>query len=184
MADTELGQALLIRARNAIALKLGAATAAEPAHPQLSQRGACFVTLTHDGALRGCIGTLAAHRLLDEDVRANAAAAAFHDPRFPPLGAAEFPVVRVEVSLLGTPKALPVRSKAEALARLRPGIDGVILSCGGRRATFLPQVWDDLSEPAVFLHHLQRKAGLSGDDWSPDSQLQTYTVEKWKEAKP
>ncbi len=176
-----LGAALLARARNAIAAPLHQGTHAEPWHPALGDRGACFVTLTQGGALRGCIGTLEAWRALDDDVRENARAAAFRDPRFAPLTAKEFERTRVEVSLLSPPEAFPVVDEADALARLQPGVDGVILTCGDRRSTFLPQVWEQLPQPVQFLAHLKQKAGLAEDFWSPEVRLQRYKVRKWQE---
>ncbi|NJD35243.1 MAG: AmmeMemoRadiSam system protein B [Betaproteobacteria bacterium] len=176
------GPALLVRARNAIAAQLKHPTRAEPAHPALDQPGACFVTLTQDGQLRGCIGSLEAHRPLDQDVRANAVAAAFRDPRFPPLTAAELPRTRVEVSLLTAPQAMSFKDEADALRQLRPNVDGVIFAAAGRRSTFLPQVWEQLPEPRDFMAHLKQKAGLPADWWSSEVQLQRYEVQKWKEA--
>lgn len=179
-----LGHALLRRARNAIAAELGveaAPTTDEPALTVLAAPGATFVTLTQAGRLRGCIGSLEAHRSLAEDVAANARAAAFRDPRFPPLDTTELPATRVEVSLLSPSSAIVFRDEDEARACLRPGIDGVILEYGNHRATFLPQVWEDLPSPADFLAHLKRKAGLPADFWSPDIRLYRYEVRKWKE---
>ena len=131
--------------------------------------------------MRGCIGSLQAHRPLADDVVANALAAAFRDPRFPPLAADELAVTRIEVSLLAQAEPLPCADEAEALERLRPGIDGLILSCGAQRATFLPQVWDSLPQPHDFLAQLKRKAGLPADYWSPQLTLERYRVRKWKE---
>jgi len=176
------GPALLVRARNAIAAELGEPTQAEVAHPALALPGATFVTLTQNGALRGCIGSLQAHRPLDQDVRANAVAAAFHDPRFPPLTLAELPRTRVEVSLLTAPQPMTFSSEADALRQLRPNVDGIIFIAGQRRSTFLPQVWEQLPEPRQFMAHLKQKAGLPADWWSSEVQLQRYEVKKWKEA--
>jgi AmmeMemoRadiSam system protein B/AmmeMemoRadiSam system protein A len=178
------GPALLVRARNAIAARLKQPTQAEATHPALALPGATFVTLTQNGALRGCIGSLQAHRLLDQDVRANAVAAAFNDPRFPPLTAAELPHTRVEVSLLTAPVPITFSSEADALRQLRPNVDGIIFSAGQRRSTFLPQVWEQLPEPRQFMVHLKQKAGLPADWWSSEVQLQRYEVQKWKEATP
>lgn len=180
----ELGATLLALARNAIASRLGQAPARTADCPELHTPGAVFVTLTRNGRLRGCIGSLEAWRPLAEDVRENALAAAFRDPRFKPLAADELPAIRVEVSLLDAPVALPCRDEADALAHLRPGIDGVILSAGRYRATFLPQVWEQLPEPAAFLAHLKEKAGLPASYWGPDVRLECYAVTKWKEAAP
>lgn len=182
--ETDLGRALLVRARNAIAAELGLAQQPEPGHPDLAAPAATFVTLTQDGQLRGCIGSLEAHRPLERDVRANAVAAALRDPRFPPLTAAELPRTRVEVSLLTAPQAMAVASEADALRQLRPGVDGIILSSGMHRATFLPQVWEQLPDPRTFLAHLKQKAGLPPDWWSDEARLQRYEVRKWKEATP
>jgi hypothetical protein len=180
--DERLGQALLVRARNAIGARFGVPAAAAPAHAALAAPGAVFVTLTEEGRLRGCIGSLEAWRTLEADVEANAKAAAFSDPRFPPVGREELPRLRVEVSLLAPAEPLPVADEAEAVARLRPGVDGVILECGGRRGTFLPQVWESLPEPHRFLAHLKEKAGLPADFWSPEIRLHRYEVRKWREA--
>lgn len=154
----------------------------------LDAPGASFVTLTlgrvPGGALRGCIGSLEARRPLREDVEANAVAAALHDPRFAPLTARELDDTVVEVSVLSAPAALPAADEAELLARLRPGVDGVVLSACGRRATFLPQVWEQLPDPADFLARLRRKAGLPADYWGRDVVVETYTVTAWQEAAP
>ena len=176
------GPALLARARNAIAAQLGQPTRAEPAHPGLDQPGATFITLTQGGALRGCIGSLEAHRPLEQDVRANAVAAAFRDPSFPPLKAEELTRTRVEVSLLTAPQPMSFSDEADALRQLRPNIDGIIFIAGQRRSTFLPQVWEQLPDPRQFMAHLKQKAGLAADYWSPEVRLQRYEVRKWKEA--
>lgn len=182
-ADARLGAALLGSARAAIASALGAAPVAfvRPAHPALDEHGASFVTLERENRLRGCIGTLDAHRTLDEDVRANAVAAALRDPRFPPLRAGELASTRIEVSVLGAAQPLPVADEADALARLRPFEDGLILAWRERRATFLPQVWDALPRPRDFLRELRRKAGLSPEFWAADLRLSRYRVAKWTE---
>ena len=131
--------------------------------------------------MRGCIGSLQVHRPLIDDLSANAYAAAFRDPRFEPVSAAEWPEVRVEVSILSTPQSISFKDEADALRQLRPGIDGVILEQGRHRATFLPQVWEQLPDPRQFLAQLKRKAGLAPDFWAPDLGLQRYLVEKFKE---
>lgn len=176
------GRVLLPLARAAIAGELGRPQAADDSAPWLREPGACFVTLTRQGELRGCIGTLEAHRPLLTDVRVNAVAAAFHDPRFAPLSMRELDLVEVEVSLLSPMQALDFASEAEALALLRPGIDGVVLSYGSRRSTFLPQVWEQLPDVHAFMAHLKRKAGLPADFWHAELRLQRYTVTQWKES--
>jgi AmmeMemoRadiSam system protein B/AmmeMemoRadiSam system protein A len=180
--DAEKGETLLKLARSEIASKLGQAVTPPAQAGWLQEPGASFVTLTRQGELRGCIGTLEAHRPLGVDVRENAVAAAFRDPRFMPLTRAEFDDIRVEVSLLSPAEALAVASEEHALATLRPGIDGVVFEYGHYRSTFLPQVWEQLPEPAEFLAHLKRKAGLSMDFWSESVRLSRYTVSKWKES--
>lgn len=129
----------------------------------LRSPGASFVTLTQRGCLRGCIGSLEAHRALYLDVQANAVAAALRDPRFPPLPADELHFTRVEVSLLSATEPLAFESEADALAQLRPGVDGILLEYGSLRSTFLPQVWEQLPGPQDFMSQLKRKAGLPGD---------------------
>jgi hypothetical protein len=177
----DLGRALLARARNAIATELGEAAAPEPADPRLADAGATFVTLTQRGDLRGCIGSLEAWRPLDEDVRSNARAAAFRDPRFSPLRRDELARTRVEVSLLSPSTPLAFADEEDAVRQLRPGIDGVILEWHGRRGTFLPQVWESLPDRHLFLAHLKHKAGLPSDFWAPDVTISCYQVQKWKE---
>ncbi|MBA3034348.1 MAG: AmmeMemoRadiSam system protein A [Gammaproteobacteria bacterium] len=180
-ASATLGTALLVRARNAIGSEFGEAAQAEPEHPALAQPGATFVTLMLDGCLRGCIGSLEAWRPLDADVRENARAAAFRDPRFNPLPHDDFARARVEVSLLTPPVELHFSDEADALRQLRPNIDGVIFECHGKRGTFLPQVWEGLPEPSQFFNHLKQKAGFATDFWSPEVKLYRYEVQKWKE---
>jgi len=181
----DAGDVLLPLARNAIAAGVGRAEPAPEdaaAATWLQAPGATFVTLTRDGRLRGCIGSLRAHRSIQADVQANAVAAAMRDPRFAPVTAGELDRIAVEVSLLSAAERLQFSSEAEALAQLRPGIDGLIFECGAARSTFLPQVWSQLPKPADFLAQLKRKAGLPGDFWSDEVRLSRYTVHKWTEA--
>lgn len=180
----ELGSSLLSLARNAIGERFGLAPTPLAERPEWQRPGASFVTLTQQDDLRGCIGSLEAYRPLAEDVRANACAAAFRDPRFPPLTASELARTQIGISLLTPAQAMDWRDEADALAKLRPHIDGVILSAGRHRATFLPQVWEQLPEPADFLAQLKRKAGLAADYWGPEVQLERYTVRKWQEVAP
>jgi AmmeMemoRadiSam system protein A len=176
------GEELLAIARESLGEAFGLAVAAERGAPWLREPGASFVTLTRGGALRGCVGSILAYRSLYADVRANAKAAAFDDTRFRPLVASELELVRVEVSLLTPPEPFPVAGERDALARLRPHIDGVILEVGRLRSTFLPQVWEQLPEPADFLAHLKAKAGLPPGFWSQEVRLLRYQVTKWREA--
>ncbi|MCP4540380.1 MAG: AmmeMemoRadiSam system protein A [Chloroflexi bacterium] len=179
-------QYLLKLAREAITYRLQGEEL-PPVDPEalpesLSHNGACFVTLTKRGELQGCIGSLEPRRLLVEDVRANAISAAFHDPRFPPMQEAELDTIRVELSILGTPEPLSYDGPDDLITQLRPGIDGVVLESGWNRATFLPQVWDKLSDPHQFLGQLCRKANLSADAYrKPGLNVYVYQVEKFKE---
>lgn len=151
-------------------------------HPWLAADGASFVTLTGDGRLRGCIGTVLARRPLGEDVAANARAAAFADRRFRPLTRDELPGIHVEVSVLSEPVPMPVADEADALAQLRPGVDGVLLEYDGHRATFLPQVWDMVDGAQEFLARLRAKANLGDRFWHPDLRLSRYTVTAFEES--
>jgi AmmeMemoRadiSam system protein A len=181
MPDTDKGQTLLHLARAAIAGELGFISHDLPRINWLEESGATFVTLILDGQLRGCIGSLEAHRSLVDDVRNNAVASAFRDPRFPPLTKAEFTDVVIEVSLLSKPELIRHDSEKNALAQLTPGRDGVIIELGTQRATFLPQVWAQLPEPKSFIEHLKDKAGIPEDYWSDEVRLSRYSVQKWRE---
>ena len=177
------GEALPALARAALEERLlGRTPAVPPAEPWLLEPAATFVTLKEGGELRGCIGSLEARRSLWEDLRANAVAAAFRDPRFPPLRPEELGELRIEVSLLSAPEPLPARTEGQALDAIRPGLDGLVLEAGPRRGTFLPQVWEQLPEAAEFLRHLKLKAGLPAEGWSPEWRLSRYTVRKWAES--
>lgn len=181
-APPTLGAVLLARARAVIARELGLPCAAVPDHPALLQPGACFVTLHRNGQLRGCIGSLEATRALGADLDAHAHAAAFADPRFPPLRQAECDAdLRVEVSLLSEPELMDWRSELEACAALRPDSDGLVMRWRGHRATFLPQVWQQLREPQAFVRALRRKAGLAEDFWADDLHCARYTVQCWSD---
>ena len=177
----ESGLLLLGIARAAIARELGRMhPAVEDAH-WLREPGACFVTLRQEDRLRGCIGTLKAHRALLEDVKANARNAAFRDPRFPPLSAEELERTCVEVSLLSSLEVIEAESEAAALSQLRPGVDGLVFEYGYHQSTYLPQVWEDLPDPIEFLATLRQKAGLPPDFWDGAVKLRRYTVSKWSE---
>ncbi len=178
----EHGRTLLDIARNSIEAALGVSKLKPlPDESWLKPVRATFGTLTQSGSLRGCIGSLEAHRPLGEDVRHNARAAALSDPRFPPLTSEEVADTRIEVSLLSTPKSLAFGDHADLIAQLRPGEDGLILECGGARGTFLPQVWESLPDPEQFVAELKRKAGLSPAVSTAKCRIQRYQVLKWKE---
>lgn len=181
VSHADAGSTLLSLARGAIDSEVSK-TSAEPRQERwLAQAGATFVTLMRAGKLRGCIGSLEAVRPLGTDVAENARGAAFRDPRFPALTAAEWPECRVEVSLLSAARPLCFADEDDLLAQLRPGEDGVILEAGGRRGTFLPQVWESLPEPRAFLRELARKAGLPADTRLARCRVSRYRVVKWAE---
>ncbi|MBC7950874.1 MAG: AmmeMemoRadiSam system protein B [Rhodospirillaceae bacterium] len=157
------GPLLVQLARDAIAGKKSEADL--PA--VLKAPGACFVTLKKNGALRGCIGSPQAWRPLVDDVTDNAAKAAFQDPRFPPVTPEEMDGLELSVSVLTPPVPMRFMNEADLLAQLRPRVDGLIIEDGGKRALFLPSVWEQLPDAAHFLAHLKHKAGLAVDHWSP-----------------
>jgi AmmeMemoRadiSam system protein A len=138
---------------------------------------ATFVTLHGGGSLRGCIGTLIATRPLVEDVAHAAYAAAFNDPRFPPLHRDETDDVDLHVSILSPPAPLAFTDEASLLDQLRPGVDGLVLEDGPHRGTFLPSVWESLPDAAAFWQHLKLKAGLPVDHWSPTLRVGRYTCQ-------
>ncbi|HYC35523.1 MAG TPA: AmmeMemoRadiSam system protein A [Usitatibacter sp.] len=175
--ESDRGTVLLAIAREAI--HVPGPFVAPAALPWLLAPGASFVTLKLDGELRGCIGSIEPRRALGEDVAENARAAAYRDPRFPPVDEAQRPRLGIEVSVLSAREPLGALNESEALDLLRPGIDGVYLQFGGASSTFLPQVWESLPDPATFLAELKRKAGLPGTFWHPELRLSRYTVEKF-----
>ena len=150
--------------------------------PHLSEHGASFVTLTIHGLLRGCIGALEAWQPLVDDVREHAMAAALEDPRFRPVDKTELDRIKIEVSCLTAPHALEYSSSADLLTKLRPHVDGVILKNDYRRATFLPQVWDQIPDPEDFLDHLCAKMGANPNLWlNTKLQVFVYQVEEFHE---
>lgn len=185
LEKNEQGRILLQIARTAIsrALHIPGTSAAEVEANMswLSKPGATFVTLTQWGELRGCIGSLQACDPLIEDVSNNAVSAALYDPRFLPLAADELDTVNLEVSLLSELQPLGFTSEADALAQLRPDIDGIVFEYGPYRSTFLPQVWESLPQPQQFLARLKSKARLSENFWAEEVRLSRYTVSKWRE---
>ncbi|SRR5579885_673015 len=145
--------------------------------PALRATRASFVTLTLDGQLRGCIGTLEAHRPLAADVAANAYASGFRDPRFPALSMPELPRVHIHISVLSAPVPMAIASEEDLLRQLRPGVDGLILALGQRNATFLPSVWEDLATPEIFVEHLKHKAGIGRHEDTRALKAWRYTTE-------
>ena len=150
--------------------------------PHLREQGSSFITLTVRGELRGCIGALEAHVSLAEDVREHAIAAALEDPRFPAVREDELNGIKIEVSRLTRPILLDYKDADDLLSKLRPHVDGVILRDGYRRATFLPQVWEKISDPAEFLKNLCYKMGVSENLWrNKHLDVLTYQVEEFHE---
>lgn len=181
-ATAAAGSTLIEIARGAIANGLGLnSVPVKRSHlPWLLQPGATFVTLRKDGQLRGCIGSLSAARALGRDVASNARAAAFDDPRFPKLTREEWPSCALEVSLLSAPKPIRFADEADLHAQIRAGEDGLILECDGKRATFLPQVWESLPDKRRFLQELLAKAGLPEDTRLARCKIWRYRVRKFQ----
>jgi AmmeMemoRadiSam system protein B/AmmeMemoRadiSam system protein A len=175
VSAADAGATLVNIARGAIEEGLLGRQAQAADAPWLKTPGASFVTLLKAGVLRGCIGSLRAARPLGEDVADNAQGAAFRDPRFPALSALEWPQCEVEVSLLGAPRPLSFADEADLMRQIRAGEDGLILEAEGRRATFLPQVWQGVPDKRVFLNELLRKAGLPAD-----TPLQRCTISRYR----
>jgi AmmeMemoRadiSam system protein A len=150
--------------------------------PKLSQPGVVFVTLTIDNQLRGCVGALEAYQPLIMDVREHAIAAALRDYRFAPVSVDEFEEIKIEISRLTTPVPLKYQGPEDLLEKIRPGIDGVIIKDGSRRATFLPQVWEKVPTPTAFLEHLCLKLGGPSDLWRQKKvEVLIYQVEEFHE---
>ncbi len=146
--------------------------------PALTARRASFVTLRIGGMLRGCCGSIEVRHTLAEDVWRNAWASAFSDPRFTALTAGEFAQCDIHIAVLSELEPLNVADESELLRILRPGIDGLLLSAQGERATFLPSVWEQLPSPEQFLRHLKLKAGWSVDAWPAELRAWRYTTEE------
>lgn len=182
MTET-LGNELLRQARAAIDEALGGPPCPAPELDlhELQEPGATFVTLKKNDYLRGCIGSLQAWRPLLSDVRANAVAAALNDLRFYALERTELASVRIEVSLLTPPEPVEFSNEDDLLKKLVPFEDGLIITWHTHRATFLPQVWEDLPDPKQFLAHLKLKSGVPADTSIELFSIQRYRVQKWKE---
>lgn len=145
----------------------------------LQQPAASFVTLHLQDRLRGCIGSLQASRPMVADVSHNAYAAAFLDRRFAPVSAQELPDLDFHIAILGPREPMTFTSREDLLGQLQPGVDGIVVSDKGQRATFLPAVWQSLAKPESFLSQLLMKAGLRADYWSDTLKVERYQVEEF-----
>lgn len=156
--------------------------ALETLSSRLRSPGASFVTLSRKGELRGCIGAIEPYQPLAEDVREHAIAAALQDYRFPPVTREELPEINIEISCLTQPQRLDYDYADDLLVKLRPGIDGVVVKDGFRRATFLPQVWEKIPKPQQFLDHLCQKMGVAPGAWRMRKmEVWIYQVEEFHE---
>lgn len=186
---TEAEQKRLIQLARA-AIEFGFKTGHQPSTSDLqidnldsiSAHNPCFVTLEKNQDLRGCIGTLSYdnRRLIDNVVK-YAYAAAFEDYRFHPVTTEEWQEISVEISVLSEPESIDVRSEEDLLQKLTPKQDGLILESGSKRATFLPAVWDQLSDKKEFVTQLKRKAGIAIDDWPSNMKCSLYQAVKISE---
>lgn len=180
------GVLLLNLARKSIGEYLRTRHQLQPSHEgidaPLLEWKACFVTLLLHGELRGCIGSLEPRESLLDNVAHNAVSAAFSDPRFSPVTADEFPLLHIDISVLGTPAVMNIQDEASLVRQLRPGVDGLILHApNGARATFLPSVWEQLPDPQDFVMHLKRKAGLPANYWHEGMRAERYEVQYLEE---
>ena len=185
MLDSEQKQQLLKVARDSISwgLDYGQTMPVNELDfdENLRQHQASFVTLYKSHKLRGCIGNLKASRPLVMDVSHNAYAAAFRDPRFRKLKEAEMGQLTISISVLSVPAPIQFNSELELLRQLEPGVDGLIIADGTARATFLPSVWEQLTDKVEFLNQLKQKAGLSNDFWSDTIQVSRYFTDSFEE---
>ncbi len=145
----------------------------------LQNKRATFVTLHKHHQLRGCIGILEPLRPLAEDIAYNAFAAAFSDSRFPAVTPDEVELLDIHISILAKPEEMSFTSEDDLVSQLRPGIDGLIMQEGNQRGTFLPSVWESLTDKHDFLRHLKQKSGLAANYWSDTIRVQRYTVEEF-----
>lgn len=146
---------------------------------ELSEIRASFVTLEEAGQLRGCIGTLEARQALAIDIAKNSYAAAFSDPRFPPVSRHEVDKLSIHISILNPAEQLNIQSESDLIQQLQPEIDGLIIEDDFHRATFLPSVWQSLPEAEKFVRHLKAKAGFKQDYWSKDIRAYRYSTESF-----
>ncbi len=175
---------LLQLARTVILEHLGEKTAHPPARstPEFMEKRGCFVTLHAKGRLRGCIGIIEPEKPLIAAVRENAVHAGFHDPRFSPVTLQEMKQIAIEISILTKPVPLKFQNADDLKKQLKPGVHGVILSHGHHRATFLPQVWEQLPEAEDFLGHLCLKAGVEKTGWKDaKTAVEVYEVSVFSE---
>jgi AmmeMemoRadiSam system protein A len=173
---------LFLLARCSIESKWGVDKTTAPVIDDIiRENSASFVTLTISGVLRGCVGSLVSYQPLYKDIESNSYAAAFKDPRFPPLTIDEYENIEVEVSILSTPEEIFFDTVDELKEIVRPHIDGIIFSVFGRKATFLPQVWDQLSDFDSFFSHLSLKAGLGPEPDFENCSISRYQVERFHE---
>ena len=184
------GQALVALARHAILERVKRSNLLDEAinktlqDKRLNEKRGTFVTLNKEGELRGCIGTLTATETITDGVKRNALNAALHDQRFPPVSADEIDGLHIEISVLTEPAPLEYSDGMDLISKLRPGVDGVIIRQGAARATFLPQVWDQLPAPEDFLTQLCLKAGLAGETWQNTKiEVLIYQVQYFEEKK-
>lgn len=147
---------------------------------ELLEKRSCFVTLEINNKLRGCIGTLYPTRELYKEIIHNAISAAFNDPRFPPLTKEELNNIKIEISILTTPKKLEYKDKQDLLNKLNKN-QGIIIKKNNKQATFLPQVWEQVNNKEEFLSHLCMKAGLNLNEWENNTEVYIYEVEYFKE---
>lgn len=143
----------------------------------LQIRVPCFVTLTKNGVLRGCIGSLHSSERLGENVINNTIRAGFSDPRFPKVTVCELKDISVSVSILSPMTPITFTTEDDLKSKIKPGVDGVVLAYKKKQATFLPSVWEALPTPDEFLGKLKMKMGLAPDFWSPEMRAQRYSTE-------
>ncbi len=150
-------------------------------YPILNQNSAVFITINKDKNLRGCIGSLVAHRTLLDDIISNSVSAGFSDPRFKPLSKKEFENIEIEISILSEPQLLNYSDISDLRNKIRPNIDGVVLKYGNSRATYLPHVWEQLPQFDKFFEFLCKKAGLSLNCLNQHPDIYTYQAQKIKD---
>ena len=178
LIDADAADVLLDLAEGAIRDGLAGTSTIVPSlealPPAAARCAGSFVTLHVDGELNGCIGAIVSREPLARDVVHHARAAAFDDPRLPPLRPADLPLLDIEISVLTPPSPVAAHTRRELLANLRPGIDGLVIGSGRHRAVYLPSVWEMLPDPEVFVRQLLVKAGLDPATWPGDLVAETF----------